>query len=544
MSTNLKRNNDFVVQAGILAAAGIICRLIGLIYRVPLANILTDEGNGYYSTAYNIYTIVLLLASYSIPSAISKLMAGKLEQGEYKNAQRIFYCALMYVGAVGLLAGLFLFFGAELLLDGKAALVLRVFAPTVLIYGFLGVLRGYFQANKSMVQTSVSQICEQILNAVVSVGAAYYFMQAFHQAPEYGAIGSALGTMSGVITALFVMLWAYYINRKYIKRRLDKDESTVLDGYGEIFKSMLFIVTPIILSTFIYNFNITLNNNLFTKIAMSHYGMSEKQSFSIFGIYSGKAVLLSDVPVALASAMSAALIPVVSGAFVKEGRKVAGEKAEVAIHTTMLFSIPASAGLFVLAEPILSLLFNFETPADLQMAVVLLRMMTLSICFYSLSTVSNGILQGIGKVNRPVINAAIALAVQTVVVVGLLLGTELGIYALPIAFLLYATLMSLLNQLAVRKELDCKIHVMQVIIKPTVSALVMGGVAYLIYTCVYLVLPINIVALVISVIFAVIVYVVAMMMCGGITEETLDNIPKGGMLKPFVRKFSRSRRKV
>jgi stage V sporulation protein B len=291
------------------------------------------------------------------------------------------------------------------------------------------------------------------MNAAVSVGAAYYFMKIFNNAPEYGAIGSAMGTMAGVITALLFMLWAYYINRKMIRKRLDKDKSNVLDGYGEIFKSMLFIVTPIILSTFIYNFNITLNNNLFTNIAMSHYGMTEQQSYSVFGIYSGKAVLLSDVPVALASAMSAALIPVVSGAFVREGRRAAGEKVEVAIHTTMLFAIPAAVGMFALAEPILDLLFSFATAEDMKMAAILLRMMTLSICFYSLSTVSNGILQGIGKVNKPVINAAIALVVQTGVVVGLLLGTKLGIYTLPIAFIIYAALMSLLNQLAVRKEL-------------------------------------------------------------------------------------------
>ena len=541
MSTNRKNDNDFVIQAGILAAAGIICRLIGLIYRVPLANILTDEGNGYYSTAYNIYTIVLLLASYSIPSAISKLMAGKLEQKEYKNAQRIFYCALVYVGAVGVVASLFLFFGADLLLDGKAALVLRAFAPTILIYGFLGVLRGFFQAHKSMVQTSVSQIFEQILNAAVSVGAAYLFMKKYN-APEYGAIGSALGTLSGVVTALIVVFWAYAISHKKIKKRLERDKSNVLDDYKDIFKSMLLIVTPIILSTFIYNFNITLNNNLFTKIAMLHYGMTEQQSYSIFGIYSGKAVLLSDVPVAIASAMSAALIPVVSGTFVREGRKAAGEKAGVAIQTTMVLAIPIAVGMFVLAKPILTLLFSFATPEDLQMAVILLRMMTASIAFYSLSTLSNGILQGIGKVNRPVIHAAIALAVQTVVVVALLLGTKLGIYALPIAFVIYAALMSILNQWTVLKELECRIAWGQVFIKPLISALVMGGVAYLVYTAVYLVLPINIVAIAFSVLLGMVVYGVGMILCGGITEETLDNVPKGHLLKPIVRKLTVKRR--
>ena len=171
------------------------------------------------------------------------------------------------------------------------------------------------------------------------------------------------------------------------------------------------------------------------------------------------------------------------------------------------------------------------------MAVMLLRMMTVSIAFYSLSTVSNGILQGIGKVNLPVINAAIALSVQTVVVVGLLLGTKLGIYALPIAFIVYATLMSVLNQLAVRKELDCRIRIGQVFIKPLISALVMGVAAYLVYTVIYLVLPVNIVALGIAVVLAVAVYGIAMIMCGGITEETLDNIPKGRALKPLLRKI-------
>ncbi len=528
--------HGFVMQAGILAAAGIICRLIGLIYRVPLANILTDEGNGYYSTAYNIYIIVLLLASYSIPSAISKLMAGRLEQKEYRNAQRIFYGALIYVGVVGFVASLVLFFGADLILEGKAALVLQTFAPTVFIYGFLGVFRGYFQAHKSMVQTSVSQIFEQIVNAFVSVGVAYYFMKIFN-APEYGAIGSALGTLAGVVMGLVVVLFAYRMNRKQIRNRIASDHANVLDEYSTIFKDMFLIVTPIILSTFIYNFNITLNNNLFTKISMHYRDMSEQLAFSTFGIYSGKAVLLSDVPVALASAMSAALIPVVSGAFAREGKKAAGEKAQVAIQTTMLFAIPAAVGMFVLAKPILSLLFTFKTAEDLQMAVVLLQMMTLSICFYSLSTVTNGILQGIGKVNRPVIHATVALIVQTILVVVLLLMTDLSIYALPIAFVIYSALMCILNQWAVHKFLDCRLVWKEIVIKPFISAVVMGIAAYGTYLLTHMLLRSNLIALVVSVVLAVIVYLLCMVVVGGITERTLENIPKGHVLKPILKRI-------
>ena len=177
MAENGSRKNSFIVQAGILAAAGIISRLIGLLYRGPLHSVIGDLGLGYYQSAHNYYTIILLISSYSIPSAISKVIAQKLALREYRNAHRIFKCALWYVLAVGGAASLFLFFGAGLLnklevLSVQEASVLRTFAPTIFVYGIMGVLRGYFQAHGSMVQTSVSQILEQIANAVVSVGAA------------------------------------------------------------------------------------------------------------------------------------------------------------------------------------------------------------------------------------------------------------------------------------------------------------------------------------------------------------------------------------
>ena len=179
------KKDGFILQAGILAAAGIICRIIGLLYRSPLTAIIGDRGNGYYSSAFNIYTIILLVSSYSIPSAISKVIAQKLSDKEYRNAHRVFICALWYVLAVGGAAGLFLFFGANLLLEGPAATVLKVFAPTIFLYGILGVLRGYFQAHRTMAQTSVSQILEQIMNALISIGAALWLIMALLGSADY-----------------------------------------------------------------------------------------------------------------------------------------------------------------------------------------------------------------------------------------------------------------------------------------------------------------------------------------------------------------------
>ena len=219
MSENGSKKNSFIVQAGILAAAGIISRIIGLLYRGPLHRVIGDLGLGYYQTAHNYYTIVLLISSYSIPSAISKVIAQKLGMREYRNAHRIFKCALWYVMAVGGGASLLLFFGAEIFLSPQEAAVLRAFAPIIFVYGILGVLRGYFQAHKSMIQTSVSQILEQIANAIVSIGAAYLLIQGTMgtmEMPEleadqisratYGAVGSALGAGAGVLVALLFMI--------------------------------------------------------------------------------------------------------------------------------------------------------------------------------------------------------------------------------------------------------------------------------------------------------------------------------------------------
>jgi len=190
MAEKRSSNNNFIMQAGILAAAGIISRIIGLLYRSPLHSVIGSAGLGYYQEAYSYYTIVLLISSYSIPSAISKVIAQKLAVKEYRNAHRIFKCALVYVLVVGSIASLFLFFGAGLFVDQAAIPVLRTFAPTIFVYGILGVLRGYFQAHKSMVQTSVSQILEQIANAVVSVGAAYLMIQSAMGTLEFPTVDS------------------------------------------------------------------------------------------------------------------------------------------------------------------------------------------------------------------------------------------------------------------------------------------------------------------------------------------------------------------
>lgn len=541
--------NNFIAQAGILAAAGIISRIIGLLYTSPLSGIIGDLGLGYYISAYNYYTIILLISSYSIPSAISKVIAQKLAVHEYKNAHRLFRGALFYVLVVGGIASAFLYFGAGLFVEEAAIPVLRAFAPTIFIYGILGVLRGYFQAHKSMVQTSLSQILEQIANAFVSVFAAYLlirFTMGTMDVPAdeagqvtravWGAIGSALGTGTGVVVALIFMFIAYLRAKREIKGRIATDEHTELDSAGTIFKTITFIVTPFVLNTAIYNLSATVNNKLYTSIYPSVMKLDTLVTSSRYGIFGGKSLKIANIPIAFASAMAAAMIPSIAQLIAAKKDEETREKIGVAVKVTMLISIPCMVGLFVLAGPVTLLLFP-NTASNLALAERTLMALSVSVVFYALSTLNSSILQGLGKVNAPIINAAIALVVQTIVGAALLFFTPLDVYSIAIANTLYSLIMAVLNQLSVRKAIGYRQEMLRTFVLPFLASLIMGVFAYLTFFVVMHFTHNMRISVIPAVIVAIPVYFVALILIKGVTEEELKSFPKGHILAKLARKL-------
>ena len=542
MADKNSSKNNFIMQAGILAAAGIISRIIGLLYRGPLQSVIGNLGLGYYQSAYNYYTIILLISSYSIPSAISKAIAQKLGEKEYRNAHRLFHGAMIYVLVVGGIASLFLFFGAGLFVSGAAVTVLRTFAPTIFVYGILGVLRGYFQAHKSMAQTSVSQILEQIANAVVSVGAAYLLIQMFMGTMEvpadqagqvmratYGAVGSALGTGVGVLVALLFMAGIYALNRKMILRRVQRDRHEHVDSYGQIFKTITLVVTPFILSTAVYNLSSTVNNSIYTKWYPSLRNLDTVSIYEKYGIFSGQSLTMSNIPIAFASAMASAMIPSVAQLIAARDVKGAREKIGLAVKTTMVISIPCAVGLFVLAKPVISLLFTNKTAEELNLAAALL--MTLS-----LSTLNSSILQGLGKVNTPIINAGISLVVQTVAAVLLLMFTSLDLYSIAIANTLYSGMMCVLNQWAVRRAVGYRQEIVKTFVIPAFASAFMGAAAWAIYEGLYMVTKSMRISVIPAIVIAAVVYFVMLILMRGITEQELRSFPKGYLLVKVAKK--------
>ena len=536
---NKGKQSSFVMQAGILAAAGLICKVIGILYRSPLAHVIGDEGNGYYSSAYEIYTIILLVSSYSIPSAISKVIAQQLALRRFRNARKIFHCALVYVVIVGGVASILTLLFANVLVGGNSAPVLRIFAPTIFLSGILGVLRGYFQAHGTMVPTSFSQILEQVLNAVVSILAAVLLMRMVAGQDDttraiYGASGSAIGTGAGVLIALLFMLFVLILNRPTIEKQVRRDKSGELLETGEVYRIIITMVTHIILSTFIYNCNSSLNLTIYTRIMEYVKGMSEADAYTQYGLFSGKAKQIANIPIALASAMSTAVIPGVSGSYARKDIKETNRKIATAMKTTMLLSIPSAVGLAVLAKPIVLLLYPQKASVDT--VSWLLAGLSVSVVFYAISTITNGVLQGIGKVNLPVINAAIALVGQTAVLVLLLLFTDLGLHTLVIATVLYSFLMCILNGISVKKQLGYRQEYVKTFCIPIWASVIMGAAAFGVYYGLYRLLPVNVVCLAAALFIAVILYFVLIIKMGAVRERDLQALPKGKLIVRIARR--------
>lgn len=552
MSKKRKIANSFALQATILAAASILSKVIGMLYNIPFANMLNTKGNGYYGAAQTVYSWILLIATFSIPAAVSKIMAEYIQKGEYRNVKRILNGAFFYVLVIGGIAAIVTYVGAPLFVTENAVLSMRILAPTVFLSGFLSVYRGYFQAYGNMVPTSVSQIVEQIVNAIMTIAAAMLFLQlalARGYAKEsnayeaYGAAGGTLGTGAAVLAGLVYMFFLFRRERKELNQRIKKDTTSSLLSYKEVIKLLLMIATPIIFSSAIYNSNVFFDMTIFQKIS-AHMGLGEEVVDGQYGLYSRMYLQLANVPIAMAAAIASAIIPRVSAAYASGDKMECNRKITQSLQLAMVFTVPCAVGFAVLGKPIVRLIYYSLGESDIRMVTIMLMLGSLSIMLYGISSVLNGVLQGIGKVNVPVISAAAALVLHIVLLIPCIVVFRLGIYSLVLATAFYAVVVVIINYRSMKSCLNFKMEWRQTVWVPVASALVMGIAAVLVYKGLDFVLNMvmgsyisNAVATLTSILVAACVYFISMIKIGGYTKEMLQAFPKGDLLVRLAEKL-------
>ncbi|MCR5590495.1 MAG: polysaccharide biosynthesis protein, partial [Lachnospiraceae bacterium] len=462
MTDHKPQNSNFIVQGGILAVAGIISRIIGFLYRIPLQNTIGDAGMGYYSAAFQIYSIMLIISSYSLPVAVSKLVAARAAKGQYRNARRFFHGALLFAILTGGATCLIVLFGADTLAGNimsmpKSAIALRMLAPTLLIVAVMGVIRGYFQGLGTMVPTAFSQLVEQIVNAVISVVAGIYLYEYGTKvaallrdeaySPAWGAAGGTLGTGAGALAGLFVLMIMFLVHKRKMRKNVLRDSARHVDSYGRIFSALIVTVLPVILSTTIYNISDTIDQGVFNYV-MDVKGFSDIKA-EYWGIYSGKYRVLTNVPIALANALCSSMMPSLAACIENGERKLARHKVAIGIRFVMIISIPCAVGLAILGRPLIDLMFTGEV----EIPAALLRMGSASVVFYSLSTLSNGVLQGIDKMRIPVRNAAIALVLHLGILYVTISIFDWKLYGVVCACMAFGLIMCILNWISIAKHL-------------------------------------------------------------------------------------------
>ena len=533
-----KKTNGFVVQAGILAAAGLISRVIGMLYRSPLKAIIHTEGQGYYATAYGVYLIILLLSSYNIPLGVSKLISEQYALGRYKNAKRIFNCSLLYVVIVGGIASILTYIFAPYLVydNPNATDALRVLSLTIFFSGILGALRGFSQAKGQMVQTSASQIVEQIANAIISIGAALLFTKGLSGSDLAikGAAGAATGTLVGVIVGLIYMIFVYrYINKKQ-KADYLADTSTP-DSYKKILKIIFFIVTPIIFTAFITNIIGTLNMLIFYRL-MALKGYSAEYYNSLYSIFGGEFIVLINVPIAIASSVGNTLVPGVSASYAKNDIKGVSDKISESTSLAMLIGIPAAIGLSVLSYPLIGSLFYDAKTLDLSASFLLYG--SIITVFNSFSTVIISALQAMGKVNITVRNSVIVLFIDVITILSVLWFTNLEVYALLITMIVQSGSLCFISYFSLKKIIGYKQSIKKPIVLPLISALIMGVFAYGAYKLTFAFITESFfVSLIIGGIVGVMVYFITALKIGAVTKDELTALPKGDALAKVAQKL-------
>ena len=545
-----RQKGNFMMQGAILGVSSIIVRMIGILYRVPLNNILGEKGVAYYGIAFEVYSFLLLLSSYSLPLAVSKMVSRRVTLKEYKNTRRIFAFAIGFALCLGIAAFAITYFGADffakLLNYPQSAIALRTLSFGLIIMSVLGVMRGYFQGLGTMVPTALSNIFEQIINAAVSLIAATAFYKSaltaatasqyhFDNVPEaMGASGGTLGTVCGAGAALVFLIVLYCLYRRTLKAQMAEDQTEGKEPLGGILKTLVLTIIPVILSTTIYNLTGLVDSGLFSNI-MEARGMDHDMIDTVTGMFTGNYRLIVNVPIALASALASSLIPSVVKSVTQGNRGNVIRKIDSSIKVTMMVAMPCAVGLGVLAKPIINLLF--PTSVDPDKVSLMLMIGCISVVLYSLSTITNSILQGIDKMRIPVFHSAIALVLHAVILVIMLFTLKIDIFAVVICDMIFSFTVCFLNARSLKKYLGYKQEKVKTFVLPAICSIIMGICVFFINLGIRKVLHSNTIAVIVSIILAIVIYGITLLVLKVVDVDELYMFPGGTKIIAVARKL-------
>lgn len=510
----------------ILSAAGMIVKVISVLYIPFLMNIIGDEGYGIYYGAYNIYTFIYVLTNSGIPVAISKLVSELMAVENYHDAVKSFKIARAILIVLGFIMAsiMFLFAHGIARVTGfeKSYYAILALSPTVFITSLLSAYRGYFQGRSNMTPTAVSQIIEQIANTILSLFFAYYFMKV--QGVELGCAGGTIGTSIGALLAVIYLIYVYNKNKiiKVPKGYNEKDIHRFTNK--QLVRKILIYGIPITLCIGLqYAGNLVDMFNIKDRLLFA--GFTDKVSNIKYGIL-GKYNTLINVPITLISALAAAVLPSISGAAALRDKILIEENTNNAFHFCFLVAMPSAVGLAVLSRPI----FRFLFPQYID-GYTLMSFGSIVLVLMSVVQIQTTILQGLGKLYTVTLYLILGI-VSKVLINYILVGiTSINILGAVVGNFFCFLIPLILNNILIKKSLKINVRLIKLALKPFLASIIMGIVALATYNFTYYITKFvirdyisNAFALLISVVISALVYFYFLVVQGDITKKDLESI--------------------
>lgn len=529
--TKSKKQN-FMHGAAILTVGVIIMKILGAIYKIPLGNILGDEGYSMFLSSYNIYNIFFTLATAGLPVALSRLIAEADANGRAKQEEKTFRVALLTFAVIGIAFSMIMFFGnewlaAKYLENPDAALSVKAMAPAILLVCLVSAYRGYCQGNGNMIPTTVDEVLEVLFKVISGLIIASVVLKAGKGLPQ-GSAGAIFGvTIGGIISLAYMII---YKKRNYSELAASytggrsptdiPDDDGDVDPALRIVGNILKIGIPIALGASIMAILNSIDSKLCMNRLQSAAGFSYQEAKVLYGIY-GKAQTLFNLPAALTQPLNISVVPAIAGAIALGKRESSDKVSEDSLRITAVIGMPMGVGLMVLAYPIINLLY----PNSHEAGPALLRIMGITSFFVCMVLMQNAILQASGKERLPMYAMIIGSVVKIIVNWFLIANREINIIGAPIGTFCGYVTMAVLDYIFIRKAVGIKLRVWKIVSGPLICSILMGVAAMAVYHFI----P-STVGMVLAMMCAVLVYAVTVIVFKTLTMEDMKMIPGGEKL--------------
>ena len=548
------KKQTFLQGTAVLAIATVLVKLMGFLFKVPLNNIIGEDGFGYFNTAYDVYNVLLMISTTGLPVAMSRMISQAQTLGNHAQIKRIYRTSLYVFLTIGMVGSLgMLIFCRQLSVmvttNENSWAAIAALAPCVLLICLVSAYRGFFQGQSNMTPTSVSQIFEAVTRLVVGLGLAWLVMKLTGEAAvraqgivlasgetaqDYGDITLAAGGAILGVT-LGSLISVVYLHHKF------RQSNQILSLGGGTAKStrstmkeLLSIAIPITLGSAGLQIINLFDTMIYMRRLTGALQWTEKMADSAKGVYNFCQTVFA-LPCSFIPTITIAVIPAITASLTRKDLAEAKATSESSVRTMALIAMPCAAGLFVMAEPVIRLLCSTYTEDKIQLAATMLAILGLTVIFNSLVLLLNAIMQAHGDVVTPVVNMLIGGIIKIIVNYILVGQPNLNIVGAPIGTFICYISITALDLIAMKRHISARPAIFKNIIRPGLASAIMGAATFMVYRVLSNVISSWKLACLLSLAFAVVLYAVLVVFLRCLTYEDCMLLPKGEKIAKILR---------